>query len=66
MKRQITLEEWKEYEWIDVGGGTFVRGLKVTSPPHMPDDGLKYTLREITVYSDTERKWEWVPAMVEE
>lgn len=60
--RQITLEEWDEYEWHDVTSfgieekAFFVRGVRLVDPP---DDGLKYV--NGTRHGDTETRW--VPAL---
>ncbi len=51
-KIDITLEEWNQYEWLHVGGGEYIRGIKNTNPP---DDGYAYT--DVTTCSDAERKW---------
>ena len=64
-KRQITLDEWDEYEWIeatsfaDSEGAIFLRGKRITGPP---DDGLKYV--EQSLLGDTETRW--VPALTYE
>jgi hypothetical protein len=61
--KQITQEEWDAYEWIDTGEGYFIRGVKKTSQPDFPDDGMKYFLVETTTFSDSERQYKIVPAM---
>lgn len=54
--RDITLEEWEQYEWTPVtlaGVGTiYLRGVKRTQ---LPNDGYKYI--ESTTFGDTEQKW---------
>ena len=60
-KRQITLNEWDEYEWVDVSPVAgdekiFLRARHRTDPP---DDGLKYV--EQIRLGDGETRW--VPAL---
>ena len=60
-KRQITLDEWDEYEWVEVSifeedGILFLRARHKVDPP---DDGLKYV--EQTRLGDSETRW--VPAL---
>lgn len=60
MLREITEQEWNEYEWIPVTGQleqyenktVFLRGRKKTSPPQ---DGYHY--EESTTLADAEQKW---------
>lgn len=54
--REITEQEWSEYEWICLEGydgkPVYLRGVKRTYPP---EDGYHYV--ESTTARDTERKW---------
>ena len=54
MKREITIDEWNQYNWIQVepGNAQCVRGIKLIPPP---DDGYKYL--ETTAFADSEQKW---------
>jgi len=60
-KRQITLDEWDEYEWVDTSvydedGVLFLRARHKVDPP---DDGFKYV--EQNRIGDAETRW--VPAL---
>ena len=60
-KRQITLDEWDEYEWVDTSvydeeGILFLRARHKVDPP---DDGFKYV--EQNLIGDAETRW--VPAL---
>ncbi len=66
--RQITLEEWDEWEWIDFTTPAdkypvYIRGMKKTTLPTSPNDGLKYKSIEITELGDIERKYIIIPVM---
>jgi hypothetical protein len=55
--KEITEDEWNEYEWIEVnqyGNEKFyLRGVKRTQPPQ---DGYHY--EDVTKYGDSEQRWE--------
>jgi hypothetical protein len=55
--RDITEQEWNEYEWVEVNdielGRVFLQGRKRTQPPQ---DGYKYI--DVTKLGDSEQKWE--------
>jgi|WetSurMetagenome_2_1015567.scaffolds.fasta_scaffold1201061_1 hypothetical protein len=63
--RQITIEEWEKYEWIEVGsfGSGYVQGIEKTEPPPKPNDGLAYILIDITSMMDRKQVWKWLPCM---
>ena len=51
-KREITEADWDAYDWIEVGAGQYVRGVKYTDPPN---DGYRYV--DVTRYGDAVQKW---------
>ena len=51
-KKEITEQEWKERDWIQLMDGECIPGIKKTYPP---DDGYHYI--EATTYGDSEQKW---------
>jgi hypothetical protein len=65
--RQITKDEWYQYEWHDVttvsnfsdNKVVFIRGIENVDPP---DDGYVYIDR--TRYGDQKRRW--IPAMTDD
>jgi hypothetical protein len=59
--RDITKQEWSEYQWIRVMGNQFVRGIKYTRPP---EDGYEYT--EVTTFGDSEQKWSRIKEIVDD
>lgn len=50
--KDITADDYSRYEWIDVGGGIFIRGYEKTAPP---DDGFVYV--DVTKFGDAKQVW---------
>lgn len=61
MKHEIKLDEWNQYNWIQIDNGQCIRGIKLITPP---DDGYKYL--ETTNYGDSEQKWTRAYELIEE
>jgi hypothetical protein len=58
--RDITREEWMQYEWIEVstlenlaeGRKIFIRGKEITEPP-----GDGYVYQRVDRFNDAEYRW---------
>ena len=66
--RQITLEEWNEYEWVEVTTPAdkypiYLRGVRNTTSPTVPNDGMKYIIKDTTTFGGRERNYFILPLM---